>query len=183
MSSSSDSDLVGAACVEHPPIPANPPDDERGAVLVFTAMCMIVLLWASAMGIDVGFSVWGTVRRRPWPIPRRSTSPATSTWRTTTPLLPAFELPELETGQRRHRAGAGSNTMLTVTAGLWSGGAFNVPSYGCALLSPPNPLEPPYATRCGSLPGSPCPRSSTGVAGPDWSRHGSKRDKHGAGHS
>ena len=34
--------------------------DERGAVFVFTAICMVVLLWAGAMGVDVGFSVWGS---------------------------------------------------------------------------------------------------------------------------
>ena len=53
-----DPDFVGAPRVEHSGgLLGAHRDDERGAVLVFTAMCMIVLLWAGAMGIDVGFSV------------------------------------------------------------------------------------------------------------------------------
>ncbi len=34
--------------------------DERGATFVLTAICMVVLLWGGAMGIDVGFSVSGS---------------------------------------------------------------------------------------------------------------------------
>lgn len=34
--------------------------DERGATLVLTAMSMLLLLWAGAAGVDVGFSVYGS---------------------------------------------------------------------------------------------------------------------------
>jgi uncharacterized membrane protein len=33
---------------------------ERGATLVFTAISMVLLLWAGATGVDVGFSVYGS---------------------------------------------------------------------------------------------------------------------------
>jgi uncharacterized membrane protein len=35
-------------------------DDERGAALVLTAMTMVLLLWAGATGVDVGFTVYGS---------------------------------------------------------------------------------------------------------------------------
>src|SRR5580698_11168205 len=34
--------------------------DERGATLVLTGICMILLLWGGAMGVDLGFSVYGS---------------------------------------------------------------------------------------------------------------------------
>src|SRR5258707_9304922 len=33
--------------------------DERGATLVITAVAMVAILGAGAMGVDLGFSVWG----------------------------------------------------------------------------------------------------------------------------
>lgn len=33
--------------------------DERGASFVLTALCMVLLLWGGAMGVDIGFDVWG----------------------------------------------------------------------------------------------------------------------------
>ena len=33
---------------------------ERGATLVFTALSMVLLLWAGATGVDVGFTVYGS---------------------------------------------------------------------------------------------------------------------------
>jgi uncharacterized membrane protein len=117
-------------------------DDERGAVLVFTAMCMIVLLWASAMGIDVGFSVWGS---------RQAQAMADTTALDLARYINLADNNTTVTGVQNYLnlklanvdTDNASNARLAVTAGLWSGGAFNVPSYGCALLSPPNPLEPP----------------------------------------
>src|ERR1700756_5527487 len=35
-------------------------DDERGAAFVLTAMSMVLLLWAGATGVDVGFTVYGS---------------------------------------------------------------------------------------------------------------------------
>ena len=31
--------------------------DERGATFVLTAICMTLLLWGGAMGVDIGFTV------------------------------------------------------------------------------------------------------------------------------
>lgn len=33
-------------------------EDERGASFVLTALCMVLLLWGGAMGVDIGVSVW-----------------------------------------------------------------------------------------------------------------------------
>ena len=33
--------------------------DERGASFVLTALSMVLLLWGGAMGVDIGFDVWG----------------------------------------------------------------------------------------------------------------------------
>jgi uncharacterized membrane protein len=103
---------------------------------------MIVLLWASAMGIDVGFSVWGS---------RQAQAMADTTALDLARYINLADNNTSVTGVQNYLnlklanvdTDNASNAMLTVTAGLWSGGAFNVPSYGCALLSPPNPLEPP----------------------------------------
>ena len=35
-------------------------DDERGATFVLTALSMVLLLWAGATGVDVGFTVYGS---------------------------------------------------------------------------------------------------------------------------
>jgi uncharacterized membrane protein len=34
--------------------------EERGATLIFTALAMVLLLWAGATGVDLGFSVYGS---------------------------------------------------------------------------------------------------------------------------
>lgn len=34
--------------------------DERGATFVFTALCMVLLFWGGAMGVNIGFNVLGT---------------------------------------------------------------------------------------------------------------------------
>jgi uncharacterized membrane protein len=117
-------------------------DDERGAVLVFTAICMIVLLWASAMGVDVGFSVWGS---------RQAQAMADTTALDLARYINLADNYNTDAGVQNYLNGKmanvvidnASNATLSVTPGLWSGGTFKVPSYGCALLTPPNPLEPP----------------------------------------
>ena len=35
-------------------------DSERGAAFILTAMSLVLLLWAGATGVDVGFSVYGS---------------------------------------------------------------------------------------------------------------------------
>ncbi len=35
-------------------------DDERGATLILTAICMVALLGTSAMAVDLGFTVYGS---------------------------------------------------------------------------------------------------------------------------
>src|SRR5579871_6202703 len=35
-------------------------DDEKGAAFVLTAISMVLLLWAGATGVDIGFTVYGS---------------------------------------------------------------------------------------------------------------------------
>jgi uncharacterized membrane protein len=108
-------------------------------------MCMIVLLWASAMGIDVGFSVWGS---------RQAQAMADTT---------ALDL-------ARYINLADNNTSVT--------GVQNYLNLKLANVDTDNASRPTgahscrrqtrwnrRATRYRSLPGSPCPRSSTGDSG------------------
>ena len=105
-------------------------------------MCMVVLLGAGALGVDVGFTVWGG---------RQAQSMADtaaldlarymnlSDGKINTPAVTAYLnglLANVETDNN-------TNETLTATPGLWSGGAFTVPSYGCANLNPRPTLEPP----------------------------------------
>ena len=110
--------------------------DERGATLVFTAMCMVVLLWAGAVGIDVGFSVYGSRQAQ-----AMADTAALDMARyiniadaqTTNPLVQSYlngKLSGVDTDNS-------SNATLTVTPGLWLNGAWSVPGPGCAPTTPP----------------------------------------------
>ena len=52
-----DSKLVGDGAPERRRIRRGRSRDERGATFVLTAICMVLLLWAGAMGVDIGFTV------------------------------------------------------------------------------------------------------------------------------
>jgi uncharacterized membrane protein len=114
-------------------------DDQRGATLVFTAICMVLLLWGGAMGIDLGLSVWGS---------RQAQAMADTT------ALDMVRYINLADDQSNPTAYLGtkmpdvdidnaSNATLSVTAGYWNGTTFAVPSYGCRVITPVSPAEPP----------------------------------------
>ena len=112
--------------------------DERGATLIFTAICMVALLGAGAMGVDIGFSVDGS---------RQAQAMAD------TAALDMARYINIADQQCVGCNGAvqtylngklanvdtdnASNAGLTVTPGLWHNGAWSVPSLGCAPTTPP----------------------------------------------
>ena len=127
--------------------------DERGATLVFTAVCMVVLLWAGAMGVDVGFSVYGS---------RQAQAMADTAGldmaryiniadtQTSNALVQSYLNGKLA-GVLTDNA---SNASLTVTPGLWLNGAWSVPVKGCAPTTPPaaNPCNAVMVTANQSVP-------------------------------
>jgi uncharacterized membrane protein len=109
--------------------------DERGATLIFTAISMVALLGAGAMGVDVGFSVYGSREAQALADTgaldmARYLDMADSY--TTAPAVQSY----LNGKLAQVDADNGSNATLTVTPGLWSGGAWSVPGYGCFYSVP-----------------------------------------------
>jgi uncharacterized membrane protein len=109
--------------------------DERGATLVLTGICMILLLWGGAMGVDLGFSVYGS---------RQAQAMAD------TAALDLARYINIADNQANNTAAANylnaklanvvtdnaSNAGLTMTLGLWQGGSFT-PESKCTPASPP----------------------------------------------
>src|SRR5580698_2998104 len=109
--------------------------DERGATLVLTGLCMILLLWGGAMGVDIGFTVYGS---------RQAQAMAD------TAALDLARYINVADNQPNNTAAAnylngklanvatdnGSNAGLTMTLGLWKNGAFTAPKLGCTPTTP-----------------------------------------------
>ena len=101
--------------------------DERGATLVFTAVSMVALLWAAALGVDLGFSVYGSRQAQ-----AMADTAALDMARyiniadaqTTNPLVQTYLNGKLA-GVLTDNA---SNATLTVTPGLWLNGVWSVPA-------------------------------------------------------
>jgi len=109
--------------------------DERGATLVLTGICMILLLWGGAMGVDLGFSVYGS---------RQAQAMAD------TAALDLARYINIADNQANNTAAANyldgklanvvtdnaSNAGLTMKLGLWQSGSFT-PESKCTPASPP----------------------------------------------
>jgi uncharacterized membrane protein len=117
-------------------------DEERGAVLVFTAMCMVLLLWAGAMGVDVGFSVWGSRQAQAMAdtaaldLARSINFADANTQLSDVQKYLNGKLANVETDNA-------SNARLSVIPGIWNGTSFAAPSYGCLWIHPRPTNEPP----------------------------------------
>ncbi len=114
-------------------------DDQRGATLVLTAICMILLLWAGAMGIDLGFSVWGS---------RQAQAIADTTALDMVRYINLADAQNNPTAYLQSKmpdvdVDNASNATLSVTPGLWNGTTFAVPSYGCHIITPVTSTFPP----------------------------------------
>ena len=107
-------------------------NDERGATLIFTAVSMIALLGAGAMGVDVGFSVEGSRQAQAMAdtaaLDMARYINVADTYADPNGYLNG-KLPQVITDNA-------SNAGLTVTPGLWLNGAWSVPAT-CAPLTPP----------------------------------------------
>jgi uncharacterized membrane protein len=109
--------------------------DERGATLVLTGICMVLLLWGGAMGVDLGFSVYGS---------RQAQAMAD------TAALDLARYINIADNQANNTAATNyldgkldnvatdnaSNAGLTMTLGLWQSGSFT-PESKCTPASPP----------------------------------------------
>ncbi len=119
--------------------------DERGVTLVFTAICMVGLLWAGAMGVDLGFSVWGSRTAQAMADTAAldmgryiGLADQITTLDGGDPALQAYLNGKLANVLTEN----GSNASLTVTPGLWSESngvwSWSVPSAGCSPTVPPS---------------------------------------------
>jgi uncharacterized membrane protein len=108
-------------------------EDERGAVLVLTAVSMVAILGAGAMGVDIGFTVYGSRQAQAMAdtaaldlVQNIGTADAQSTPAGVTSYLNGL-LAGVNTDN-------GSNAGLSATPGWWLGGTFTpqTTSSGCA---------------------------------------------------
>lgn len=107
--------------------------DERGATLIITAISMVALLGAGAMGVDLGFSVWGS--RQAQAIADTAAldvvqNIGTADSQSTNAAVQSY-LNNLVAGVDTDN---GSDAGLTVTPGWWLNGVFSAQtaSTGCA---------------------------------------------------
>jgi uncharacterized membrane protein len=108
--------------------------DERGAVLIFTAISMIALLGAGAMGVDMGFSVYGS---------RQAQAMADTAALDMARYInvadqgsnPVGYLNGVLTNVDTDNA---SNATLTEVPGLWQNGTWTPEGLNCAATSPPS---------------------------------------------
>src|ERR1700722_1155156 len=119
-------------------------DNERGATLVFTGICLVLLLWAGAMGVDVGFSVYGS---------RQAQAMADTAALDLARYINVADNSVSNGAAKNYLDGKlanvatdnASNAGLTEKLGLWSGGVFTVPLGGCT------PATPPLAYTCNAV--------------------------------
>ncbi len=127
--------------------------DERGATLILTALCMVLLLWGGAFGVDLGFTVVGG---------RQSQSMADTGALDLARYINIADA-QMDNGLVQSYLNAklanvntdnAANTTLAVTPGLWLNGAWSVPTLGCAPTSPTavNPCNALEVTATQSVP-------------------------------
>lgn len=110
-------------------------DDERGATLVLTGICMILLLGCGAMGVDVGFSVYGS---------RQAQAMADTAALDLARYINIADNQVSNSKARSYLDGIltnvatdnASNAGLSMTLGLWQSGSFT-PESKCTPSSPP----------------------------------------------
>lgn len=123
--------------------------EERGAVLIFTAMSMVLLLWAGATGVDVGFSVYGS--RQAQAIAdtvaidlARYISYADNTYTTVSTLNTYFSGKASQV-----LADNGSNAQVTVIPGYYTGSKFE--KYGPTGSTCQATKAPPVQPGCNAI--------------------------------
>lgn len=109
--------------------------DEQGATLVLTGICMILLLGSGAMGVDIGFSVYGS---------REAQAMADTAALDLSRYINIADNQVNNTKARTYLDGIltnvatdnDSNAGLSMTLGLWQSGSFT-PESKCTPSSPP----------------------------------------------
>ena len=109
--------------------------DEQGATLVLTGICMILLLGSGAMGVDIGFSVYGS---------REAQAMADTAALDLSRYINIADNQVNNTKARSYLDGIltnvatdnDSNAGLSMTLGLWQSGSFT-PESKCTPSSPP----------------------------------------------
>ncbi len=109
--------------------------DERGATFILTAICMVLLLWAGAFGVDLGFTVDGN---------RQAQAMAdTAALDVTRYIGIADQEPSLSAvttylnGKLANVAtDNGTNTTFSFLGGVWSGTTFTPATGGCWYFYP-----------------------------------------------
>jgi len=110
--------------------------DERGATLIFTAICMVALLGAGAMGVDVGFTVFGSRQAQAMAdtaaldLARYVNIADSQSNNAQAQLYLNGKLANVGTDN-------GSNASMAVTLGVWTGTAWQNASRGCTPATPP----------------------------------------------
>jgi uncharacterized membrane protein len=116
-------------------------DEERGAVLVLTAISMFAVLGAGAMGVDLGFTVYGS---------RQAQAMADTAAADVIQYITTADQQGSAQGVQKYLntslagvlADNNSDAQLTVTPLLYQKGTYTFPADGCATTNPPNPLDP-----------------------------------------
>jgi uncharacterized membrane protein len=147
-------------------------DEEQGAVLIFTAIAMIAVLGAGAMGVDVGFTVYGS---------REAQAIADTAASDLIQYINAADQNTTNSGVQQYLDNElngvlvdnGSNANLTVTPMLYSGGVYDVPTSGCKL---PVPTPPTYQA-CNAV----AVQATQAVPQPFWGGFNSLAGKNGSG--
>ncbi len=117
--------------------------DERGATFVLTAICMVLLMWGGAMGVDLGFTVVGNRQAQAMADTgaldmARYVNLAGKYFQTGTPNYGSYLASKLSGMQGDNGAG---NVTFSVTGGYWtpgSGWSTPAPGGGCYKQVPSN---------------------------------------------
>ena len=111
-------------------------EEERGAVLVLTAISMFAILAAGSMGVDLGFTVYGS--RQAQAIADTAAADVIQYIMTADQQGSAQAVQEyLNTSLAGVLADNGSDAQLTVTPLLYQNGTYTFPTNNCVTTNPP----------------------------------------------
>lgn len=119
-------------------------ENERGATFILTALSLVLLLWAGATGVDVGFSVYGSRQAQAMADTAAIDLSRYISYADTLNGIPAVNT-YFSTKLAQVLADNGSNAQLTVIPGYYANGKFTKDGYSgssCAPVKLPYPGTP-----------------------------------------
>ncbi len=123
--------------------------NERGAAFVLTAMSMVLLLWAGATGVDVGFTVYGSRQAQSMADTAAIDLARYISYADT--LSPISKVQSYLNGKLANvLADNGSNAQLTVVPGYFANGTFTKDGYNGTSCKPVL-LPPPGVPGCNAI--------------------------------